>query len=307
MPNATEPLVSIITLNWNNTEPTLKFLESTKNLCYRNYEILVCDMHSDIDPTAVLSNGNFPNTRILRSHKNLGWAAGNNWGIRQAKGEYLFIVNNDTEVTPHLINLLLEPFFDTQYQGENCIGITSPKIKFFYNPTIIQYAGFTPVNPVTGRNAAIGNKVEDKGQFDKNYFTCSAHGCAMMIKREVIEKVGMFPEKFFMYYEELDFSTRAIKNGYKILFTGKAEIYHKESMSIGKKNSLKTYFLTRNRILYMRRNSSKWQYAGFVVFFTFLSIPKTIINLISERKFQHLKSFFKAITWNLRESKYSIQ
>lgn len=302
-----EPLVSIITLNWNNTEPTIKFLESTKILRYPNFEILVCDMNSDIDPTEEISKRKFPNTRLLRSDKNLGWAAGNNWGIRQAKGDYFFIVNNDTEVTPDLINLLLEPFFDQQYSGDNRIGITSPKIKFFYNPNIIQYAGFTPVNPITGRNAAIGNKVEDKGQFDKNYFTWSAHGCAMMVKKEVMQEVGMFPEKFFMYYEELDFSTRVIRSGYKILFTGKAEIYHKESMSIGKKNSLKTYFLTRNRILYMRRNSNKWQYAGFVVFFTFLSIPKAIINLISARKFQHLKLFFKAITWNLKESKYSVQ
>lgn len=300
-------MVSIITLNWNNTDLTIKFLESTRNLIYKNYEILVCDMNSDIDPTELITNGNFPNTRILKSDKNLGWGPGNNWGIKQAKGDFYFIVNNDTEVTPDLLSLLLEPFFDKQYSGENQIGVTCPKIKYFYDPTVIQYAGFNPVNPITGRNSAVGNKAVDNGQFDKNYFTWSAHGCAMMVKREVMDTVGMFPEKFFIYYDELDLSTRILKGGYKILFTGKAEIYHKESMAMGKKSSMKTYFLTRNRILYMRRNSNKLQYACFMAFFLLLSTPKAVINFLSERKYEHIKSYFKAIRWNFKESKYSIQ
>lgn len=300
-------MVSIITLNWNNTDLTIKFLESTRNLIYKNYEILVCDMNSDIDPTELITNGNYPNTRILKSDKNLGWGPGNNWGIKQAKGDFYFIVNNDTEVTPDLLSLLLEPFFDKQYSGENQIGVTCPKIKYFYDPTVIQYAGFNPVNPITGRNSAVGNKAVDNGQFDKNYFTWSAHGCAMMVKREVMDTVGMFPEKFFIYYDELDLSTRILKGGYKILFTGKAEIYHKESMAMGKKSSMKTYFLTRNRILYMRRNSNKLQYACFMAFFLLLSTPKAVINFLSERKYEHIKSYFKAIRWNFKESKYSIQ
>ncbi len=301
------PLVSIITLNWNNTDLTLKFLESTKGLRYKNYEILVCDMNSDIDPSDVITAGNYQNTRILKSDKNLGWGPGNNWGIKQAKGDFYFIVNNDTEVTSDLLDLLLEPFFEKEYSGRNQIGVTCPKIKYFFDPNVIQYAGFNPVNPITGRNSAVGNRAIDNGQYDRNYFTWSAHGCAMMVRRDVLEKVGMFPEKFFIYYDELDLSTRIIKGGYKILFTGKAEIYHKESMAMGKKSSLKTYFLTRNRILYMRRNSNKLQYAGFMAFFLLLSTPKAVINFLSERKFEHIKSYFKAIRWNFKESKYSIQ
>lgn len=300
-----EPLISIITLNWNNTDLTLAFLESTRKLTYKNYEILVCDMNSDVDPTEVINNGNYPNTKVLKSDKNLGWGPGNNWGIKQASGDFYFVVNNDTEVTPDLLDLLIAPFFDARYNDE--VGVTCPKIKYFENPDIIQYAGFSPINNLTGRNSSIGSYQVDKGQFDKSYYTFSAHGCAMLLKKEVIEKVGMFPEKFFIYYDEMDLSARILKKGYKILFEGKAVIYHKESMAMGKKSSLKTYYHTRNRILYMRRNTNLLQYIFFITFFLLVSTPKAMVKFIAEKKMDHLKSFLKGIRWNFTESKYSVQ
>src|SRR5688572_29981437 len=105
------PFISIITLNYNQTEATCAFLESTRHLTYPHFEILVCDMASVKDPTEQITKGNYPYTRLLKSKKNLGFAGGNNWGMRQAKGEYLFIVNNDTEVTPELLQKLIAPFF----------------------------------------------------------------------------------------------------------------------------------------------------------------------------------------------------
>src|SRR3981081_1355021 len=105
------PLVSIITLTWNQTDITCQFLESTRQFIYKNYEIIVCDMGSAIDPTSQIERGRYPNTRVVRSEKNLGFTGGNNWGIRQSKGDFVFIVNNDTEVTPDLLTVLLEPFY----------------------------------------------------------------------------------------------------------------------------------------------------------------------------------------------------
>lgn len=303
---AQEPLVSIIILNWNNLNYTIDFLQSTRVLNYKNYEILVCDMNSDQDPTNEINQLGIPNTRVLKSDKNLGWGPGNNWGMRQAKGEFFFVVNNDTELTPNLINLLVEPFFNPNYSGENQIGVTCPKIKYFDKRELIQYAGFTKINPVTGRNHAIGNHETDNGQYDKEYFTYSAHGCAMMIRKELVDKIGMFPEKFFIYYDEMDFSARVLKSGYHILFQGNATIFHKESVTMGKNSSKKTYFLTRNRILYMRRNSNPLYFAGFFLFFTFLSVPKTILGYLKEKKHEHLQSFLKGIAWNFKNSKYSI-
>lgn len=305
MHNQKYPLISIITLNWNNTNHTLEFLESTRHFTYPNYEILVCDMNSEVDPTAEINALNFPHTKVVRNAENLGFCKGNNWGMRQARGDYFFIVNNDTEVTPRLLETLIEPFFDPKYGDQ--IGVTSPKIKFYEDRSVIQYAGFNRINPFTGRNSSVGSYETDEGQYDKAYFTHGAHGCAMLVKKEVVEKVGMFPEKFFIYYDELDLSARVLRGGYKILFVGTAEIYHKESMTMGKKSPRKTYFMTRNRIMYMRRNSNFFQYICFLLFFTFLSTPKAIGTYVYEKQFDHLRSYWKAIVWNLKETKYSVQ
>ncbi len=294
------PLVSIITLNWNQTAVTCAFLESTRKLNYKNFETLVCDMASDIDPTDQINQAAYPNTTVLRSATNLGFTGGNNWGMRQAKGDFVFIVNNDTEVTPDLLTLLLEPFYTNSE-----IGVTCPKILYYDHPTMIQYAGFNPIDSITGRNSAVGYKEEDNGQHDVSGYTSGAHGCAMMVKKEVIGKVGMFPEKFFIYYEEWDWSSRILKAGFKIYYQAKASIFHKESITMGKESAIKVYYHTRNRILYMRRNTSMGKFVIFSVFFLFTSTPKAIFKYAYNRQFKHLKSFIKGITWNLTKSKYS--
>jgi GT2 family glycosyltransferase len=287
------PLVSIITLNYNQAKVTCEFLASTRLLKYQNFEILVCDMASDEDPTLFINPQDYPHTQLLLSKKNLGFAGGNNWGIRQATGEYILMVNNDTELTADLIDRLLTPFFT-----DASIGVTSPKIKFFFHPAIIQYAGFNKMNPFTGRTSTVGEMEEDRGQYNVSGETFGAHGCAMMVKRKVIDEVGMFPEKFFLYYEEWDWSARIRKAGYKIWYTADATIFHKESMSVGKKNPMKMYYHTRNRILYMRRNTAWYQQVFFFFFFFLFTAPKTILLLLVKGQWAQLKNFMKGIIWN---------
>jgi GT2 family glycosyltransferase len=234
-------------------------------------------MGSKIDPTERINAANYPKTKVLRSEENLGFTGGNNWGMRQAKGDYIFIVNNDTEVTPDLLNVLYEPF--TQ---DKTIGVVSPKLMFFEKKNIIQYAGFNPINPYTGRTTAVGSLQEDIGQFDdKGGYTAGSHGGAMLVSREIIDKVGMFPESFFIYYEEWDWSTRIIKAGYHIYFQPKGKIYHKESITMGKESANKAYYHTRNRILYMRRNSNFIQFVAFMIFYILFTAPKAIFKYIS--------------------------
>lgn len=295
-----QPLISIITLNYNQTEVTCEFLESTKKLNYRNFEILVCDMASTVNPTGLITAGNYPNTKLLLSPDNLGFAGGNNWGIRQAKGDFIFCVNNDTEVTEDLLDKLLQPFFD-----DPAVGATSPKIMYFFQPGVIQYAGFNRMNLFTGRTTTVGDKEKDEGQYNVSAPTYGAHGCAMMVSREVIEKVGMFPEKFFLYYEEWDWSARILKAGYKIWYKADALIYHKESVSVGKNSPMKVYYHTRNRILYIRRNGNFFQVFIFTLFFIFFTIPKSIVNYSFRRQYQQLKYFIKGVVWNLHSSSYS--
>jgi len=294
------PFISIITLNYNQTSVTCEFLESARHLSYPNYEILVCDMASDKDPSSLIKSGNYPHTQLLLCKENLGFAGGNNWGMRQAKGDFIFIVNNDTEVTPDLLDKLLQPF-----QENKLIGVSCPKIKYFHEPTVIQYAGFNPMNPYTGRTTVIGEREEDRGQHNHSRPTYGAHGCAMLVSRQVIEKVGMFPEKFFLYYEEWDWSLRIMRAGYKIWYTADAVIFHKESVSVGKNNPMKVYYHTRNRILFMRRNVNFFQMIIFTGFFILLTIPKSLIGYLARGEKQQLKYFMKGVFWNIYSSSYS--
>ena len=298
--NNSYPFISIITLNYCQAHVTCEFLESCRKLTYPSYEIIVCDMKSHEDPTKLIANGNYPNTSLYLSDSNLGFAAGNNWGMTFAKGDYILIINNDTEITPNLLDLLLIPF-----QMDSRTGVVCPKIKYHSDKTKIQFAGFSRMSSLTGRTKTLGNNETDIGQFDEIKTTWGAHGAAMLVKREVIENVGRFPETFFLYYEEWDWSTRILKAGYKIYFQGLATVYHKESISVGKLNPLKEYYLTRNRILYMRRNTHSLNFCLFVLFFIFFTFPKTILVHLIKGNIPFLKAFFRGVKANLTMSSYS--
>ena len=287
------PLVSIITLNWNTTVVTGEFLSSIKERnTYKNIEVIIVDNASSSDPTVPLLS-NFPSAKIIRNSKNLGFSAGNNIGIKAANGDYLFIVNNDTEFTPGLIESLLSVFLKNEDAGIVC-----PKFHYFFNKGIIEYAGYKRVNVFTGRNGMIGNGERDKGQYDVLSKTNYAHGGAMMVSKKAIEKVGLLPDLFFLYYEELDWSVNFRKNGYNIYFQPEALIYHKESVTTGKTSPLKTFYLTRNRILFMRRNIHLTGFGVFLVYFILFTIPKNSLTFLLKRQTNHLKSFWKGIWWH---------
>ncbi|MCM5527276.1 glycosyltransferase family 2 protein [Parasegetibacter sp. NRK P23] len=294
------PLISVVALNWNTPDITCDFLRSVQQHSQGvQVEMILVDNASAVDATLRFQEV-YPGINVIRNKENLGFAGGNNVGIRAAKGDYIFIVNNDTEFTPGLLKTLLEPF-----SSDHSVGVVCPKIRFFDRPDTIQYAGFHPINTFTGRTEAVGNRQVDDGQFDRPGYTHGAHGCAMMVKKEVIEQVGAFPESFFLYYEEWDWSARILRAGYKIYFQPKALIFHKESMSVGKQNPMKVYYQTRNRILYMRRNSPFMHRLVFFVFFGFFALPKAVLRYTAARQFNHLRSFLKGMAWNFTSSKYS--
>jgi len=290
------PLVSIIALNWNTTQVTCDFLQSiqTENT-YPNIEVIIVDNNSSEDPTAAFKNV-LPSVMVVRNVQNLGFSGGNNIGIGRAKGEFLFIVNNDTEFTPNLIGELIKTF-GTHPDA----GIVCPKFHYYYNKGVIEYAGYNRVNIFTGRNSMIGHKEKDEGQYNKITSTYYAHGGGMMTSKKVIADAGILPEHFFLYYEELDFSERVRKKGYKIYYQPNALIYHKESMTTGKTSPLKTYYLTRNRILFMKRNMPVAGLGIFFLFFTFFTIPKNTAVYLLKRQKDHLKSFWKGILWHFNK------
>ena len=239
--------ISVITVNYNGLKDTCELIDSIT--FSNNMEVIVVDNGSHEDEATVIELL-YPNVIVIRSNKNLGFAGGNNLGIKAAKGKYLFLINNDTFLDSH---------FDTKQLTERLesrpeVAIVCPKIRFSWSNRPIQFAGYTKLSAITLRNRAIGCCEEDNGQYDIPNPTPYAHGAAMLIKREAMEKVGLMPECYFLYYEELDWSLMFTRNGYKIWYDPACVIYHKESQTTGQDSPLRTYYITRNRLLFARRN-----------------------------------------------------
>lgn len=292
-----QPFVSIITVNWNNAPVTCDMLRSIKQVnTYPNLEVIVVDNASSEDPTEIFLK-EYSEAKVIRTKENLGFSGGNNEGLRVAKGDYFFLVNNDTEFTPHLIERLVETF--ASYPK---VGIVCPKFHYYFSKGTIEYAGYSPISIFTGRNFMIGCKEKDEGQYDEVRETNYAHGGGMMVSRKVIEDVGMMPEEFFLYYEEFDWSEQIRKKGFKIYCQPKALIYHKESMTTGKMSPLKTFYLTRNRILFMRRNTPLPSLAVFLLYFTFFTVPKNTLAFIIKKQKDHLRSFWRGIFWHFNSN-----
>jgi GT2 family glycosyltransferase len=290
-----EPLVSIVTINYNQYQITREFLKSLSLLNYQNYEVIVID-NASVEDHCVDLQTEFPRARVFRTKQNLGFTGGNNIGIKLAKGEYFLVINNDTEIIKSdFLHRLLEPF-----EKDASIGMVSPKIWYYDRPGVIQFAGYNKINPFTGRNSQVGDGEMDKGQYDQSGYTHYANGAAMLVKKEVVDKVGVFYNTFFLCYEELDWSAQTTKNGFTIYYQADTLLLHKESMSIGKISPLKTYYNNRNRILFMRRNSDFWEQVCFFGYYAIFTIPKNTISFLLRFQFQHLASFFKGIIWNLR-------
>lgn len=289
------PLVSLVTINYNQAEMTRLFLESARHLTYPNVEVIVVDNASSPALSTQVDLAAYPFVRLVRSEKNLGFTGGNNLGIEAAKGDYFFIVNNDTELEPNLLDELLKPFA----QNPN-VGVVCPKIRFFDAPNLVQFAGYGPMNMYTGTAHLVGFNQPDGPQFDAPADTPFAHGCAMLVSRTVVERVGRFADRFFLYYEELDWSQRIRDAGFLIQYQPTATIWHKESASVGRESTLRTYYLTRNRILFIRRHGSLAQRLIFYGFFATAVLPKHVASYLLKGQWKHAKAFVDATFWNVR-------
>lgn len=245
--------ISFITVNYNGSADTISLLESIRNarLSFA-YEVIVIDNGSLKDEYSLMKDL-FPDIKGYYNRMNLGFAGGNNLGLEIATGEFIYFLNNDTllpENADSEILGMLEVFaLDSQ------VGGISPKIMYYQPKGMIQFAGCTPLTSITLRNKQIGYREMDKGQYDTSMEIPYLHGAAMVVPNRIIREIGMMSELFFLYYEELDWSCR-INKKYKLVYFAAAHIYHKESASTGQDSALKTFYLTRNRLLFAYRNRS---------------------------------------------------
>lgn len=284
-----EPLISVITINYNSLAHTRGMLASFRQITYPRVEIIVVDNASKEDPSILLNE--FPEIILVKNPLNEGFAGGNNRGIEIAKGTYFFLINNDTVVSSNVLESLLK-----RAKMSDRVGLVCPKINYFDDPTIIQYAGFTAINPLTGRNRGIGYQEMDQGQYQEPRITYLAHGAAMFLPRKVVEHVGMMAELYFLYYEEIDYCERIKKAGYEIWYEPNATILHKESMSVGKNSLLKTFYMSRNRWIFLRRNI-KWPiFLLTSLYYFFIALPKNLIMHVLKGEFKHANTYLKGFS-----------
>ena len=289
--------LSIITINYNGLKDTCALIETIP--FNDKMEVIVVDNASTKDEISAIQK-KFSYVNVIRSDKNLGFAGGNNLGIKAAKGKYIFLVNNDTIFKEFKIQALIN-----RLESSDDIGIVCPKIRFTWGSNQIQYAGYTPLSKITVRNQAIGFGEEDKGQYETAHPTPYAHGAAMLIKREALEKVGLMPECYFLYYEELDWSMMFTRAGYKIWYEPACTIYHKESQTTGQSSPLRTYYITRNRLLLVKRNYDVFYKYLAYIYLILLVIPRDIFKTGLKGQYGLLKATLKG-THHFFKSQLSI-
>lgn len=262
--------ISIISVNYNGFALTAAMIDSLRRHVTTPLEIVVVDNGSARDEAALLRE-RYPDIVVLRSDENLGFAGGNNLGIRAATGDCLLLLNNDTEVTDDTLHHLAETL-----DADPSIGAICPKIRFWTPPQAIQFAGYTPLTRITLRNGLIGFGQPDDGSYDSPHETPYAHGAAMMVRREAVGKAGPMPEEYFLYYEELDWSERLREAGYRIVYDPRATVFHKESATTGQQSPLRSYYLTRNRLLFARRNRRGAARRLSIIYQLGVALPKSV-------------------------------
>ena len=279
--------VSIITINYNGLEDTCALIESIP--FNEKMEVIVVDNASNNQEGETIAK-RYPQVKEIKSDQNLGFAGGNNLGIRAAQGKYLFLVNNDTVFKDFNVQALID-----RMESSSNIAIVCPKIHFAWGNNPIQFAGYTPLSKITVRNCAIGFGEEDHGQYDTAHPTPYAHGAAMLIRRNAIEKVGLMPKCYFLYYEELDWSMMFTRAGYQIWYEPQCTIYHKESQATGQNSPLRTYYLTRNRLLLVRRNPQEFNKPLAYLYLIGIVSIRDILKYTFTARFELLKATIRAL------------
>jgi len=224
------PKVTIVTLNWNTVEDTLECLDSLKKITYPNYNIVVVDNTSSGNDVQVLKEKCGNDVEVIASKKNEGYAEGNNIGIRQAlksKADYVLLLNNDTTVDPDFLTELVQAA-----ETDENTGIVGSRIYFYNSPNLIQSAGGR-IRWFWGDMENYHDR-EDTRRYDRVAERDFVYGTSALIKRAVIENIGLLDRTFFFGIEEYDYCTRARRAGFKVIYTPYSKVWHKVGASAAK-------------------------------------------------------------------------
>lgn len=290
--------VTAVVLNYRRPGDTIACVRSLLLSEGSTLRITVVDNGSG-DGSADLIWREFPSLRVLRNRCNLGYAGGNNAGIRDALGEgaeFVFVLNNDCTVDPGAVGALVE---EARRSGA---GITSPKVYDARRPGVIQYAGYRNLHLIA-QGIPVGEGREDRGQYDRARDLSAAPGCAMLLSRRLLEKVGSFDEQFFCYSEELDLCRRAREAGFRIRYAPRARIWHRGAATLDARSPDYVYYLARGRLIYARKHLGWAAFTlAFLPYFTAVKLAKPAAGFALRGRWDCIRALRRAVSWNLHNA-----
>ncbi len=253
----TWPFTSIILLTWNQCQLTTDCLDSLADLDYPKdrLQIIVCDNGSR-DNTPAIIRERYPHVVMIENGDNVGFAAGNNSGVHhalQGSADYIMLLNNDTVVAPDMLTRLIEAA-----ERDPQIGIVTPKIYYFDEPQRIWCAG-AAIDWRNGETRRLQAEEIDTGQSESNHGVGFASGCAMCVRRSLVDQKGLLDERFFIYYEETEWCVRLLSDGLGCLYVPGSKVWHKISSAMQAGSPRSAYYMTRNRLLFLRKTQHGWR------------------------------------------------
>ena len=273
--------VSIILLNWNGLADTVECLESLMSLDYPAYEVVVVD-NGSTDGSAGVIRARFPWVVLIETGENLGFAGGNNVGLRHVMAgaaDYAFLLNNDTAIDPLCIRQLVEIA-----EGDSAIGIVGPTI-YYYHDSERVWSGGGAIDWQRGLTRMLGLDEEDVGQFGSAPREVDfVSGCAMLVRRAALERAGLMDERFFAYYEEVEWCVRIRQAGFRVVHVPQARLWHKITPECRADSPLVHYYMTRNRLLFLKASGAGWRAWVHTLLAEYL---RTLISWSWRRRWRH--------------------
>lgn len=297
------PHVVVLIINNNRNDDTIECLASVAKSTYLNCRVIVLD----IAPSGQIGlslEAHPPNVQVMSLEENRGYTGNNNLGFRLAlehKADFVFLLNNDAIIAPDCIEHLVKSIL-----ADSTVGMTGPLIYHYDEPNTMQTAG----GVLDGFWAAkhLGRNEIDTGQFSMARPVDWLSGCALMVRRDVLERLGGFDERFFMYWEEVDWCLRAHQQGWTLLHVPQAKVWHKGAQRHYQPEPRVTYYSVRNQFLFLREHQAPLP----VRLYRWAETIRTLVSWTVRPKWRHMRlhrnAMWQAICdvllnhWGMRES-----
>lgn len=286
------PLVTIVILNWNNWPDTLDCVASCRRLNWPNLRVVIVDNGSGDGSEGILRE-RCPDAVIIQTGANLGFAGGNNIGIRHALetgADYVWLLNNDAVSDPDALAKLVEAL-----QSAPSAAAAGSKVYYHDDPQRIWFAGgIWTKGRLRVRQRGTGEL--DHGEYDYLCPVGSVSGCSMLIRSSVIREIGLLDESYFLYWEDTDWCARAQKNGYKVLFVPASRVWHKVSATVAPRSQLQYYYNTRNGLMFCMRHD----WLSLPLFLAYVTADVVVGALRGNREMLHgyadgIRDFLKGV------------